>query len=275
MKIDIHEILEYFAITNFAFAGAFFEQHSPQQTPNTINRRTNPFCGGIILPIDGCAQISLDGVLHTVKPGAIVHAGPNMQLNIVIPPLQPWHMAVLHYKADPAQQAATLFHQCFSFEICKNAKLLDIAQCIHQNQFLPGAGAKFKSKRLFIDFLGELFDSAEKYFSGNKTELSNMIMNYMHQNLAANIGISQIAAHFKMDRRSLAKLFRQYVGMPPSNYLIECRILKAKELLYASSYPIKQVAECVGYADSLFFSRTFKKHTGFSPSAYRQFVKNT
>lgn len=58
--------------------------------------------------------------------------------------------------------------------------------------------------------------------------------------------------------------------MSPIHYLIECRIIKAKELLGSPGCSVKQVAECVGYTDSLYFSKAFKKYTGVSPSEYRK-----
>lgn len=275
MEIDIHEILEYFASTDFTYVGTFFEHQTQNEPPKTIIRRTNPFCGGIILPIKGSAKLLLNGAVYHVKPGTIVHAGPDMHIELE-PDALPFSMAVLHYKiCCPSVQTPALFNRHYYFLVSESTKLLDFCQRIYQNQTVPGAAAKFKSKCMFMEFLNELFELAENSLSADKSQLAENIMEYMRQNYAKNISINQVALHFKMDRRNLAGLFKKHVGMTPSDYLIECRILKAKELLYACTCPIKQVAECVGYADSLFFSRTFKKRTGLSPSQYREAAQNT
>ena len=60
--------------------------------------------------------------------------------------------------------------------------------------------------------------------------------------------------------------------MSPLNYLTEYRIRLSKELLRREDYSIAKVAELVGFEDNLYFSRIFKKRTGYSPSAYREVV---
>lgn len=275
MDTNIHEIIDYFARANVTFAGAFLEDRKLNGGNMKINRRTNPFCGGLVIPVIGSACLSLNGSSYDIQPGIVVHAGPGMHLKIDVKDT-PWRMAVLHYKLPETEQKIfPLFNSHYSFHISENVKILNLFQQLYQIQSSPGATAKFHGKRLLMEFLGELFDSSEKYLADDKTAVIEMVLEYIRQNYAEGLNINQVAAHFKMNRRKLAPLFKRHVGMTPSDYLIECRILKAKELLYVCDYSIKQVSECVGYSDSLFFSRAFKKKTGVSPSQYRESKKNT
>lgn len=276
MKITVPEMIDYFAKANVAFADAFLESRKPSDSNRKINRRTNPLYGGLIIPITGNARLSLNGSSYDIQPGVIVHAGPGMNIQIDIPEKAIWRMAVLHYKIpETEKELFPLFHTHFSMRINENVKLLDLCQQLHQIQTVPGAAAKLCGKRLFMEFLGELFDASEKYLADGKTELIEHVMDYIRQNYANGLNINQTADHFKIDRRKLALLFKRHIGMTPSTYLMECRILKAKELLQSCDCPINQIAECAGYADSLFFSRAFKKSTGLSPSDYRNSTKNT
>lgn len=275
MDIKIHEIIDYFAKANITFAGAFVESRKSNDDNRTIYRKTNPFCGGIIIPVIGSACLSLNGALYDLQPGVVVHAGPDMKINISIFKNVPWRIFVLHYKVhETEREVFPLFNSHYSFPINESVKILNLSQQLYQIQTSPGAAAMFRGKWLMMEFLRELFDSAEKYLANDKTALIEMVMEYIQQNCADGLNINQIAAYFKIDRRKLAPLFKLHVGMTPSDYLIECRILKAKELLRTSNGPIKQVSECVGYSDSLFFSRAFKKKTGISPSEYRSITKN-
>lgn len=276
MKVNIHEITEYFAKANVTFADAFIEKRKPDDSSRKINRRTNPLYGGLVIPITGRAYLSLNGSSYEIQPGVIVHAGPGMRLNIDVPDVGHWGMAVLHYKLPKTEEELfPLFHTHYSMHIKESARILDLYQQLYQIQTVPGAAAKLCGKRLFMEFLGELFDASEKYLADGKTELMDHVMNYIRQNYANGLNINQIADHFKIDRRKLALLFKQHTGMTPSSYLMECRILKAKELLHSCDCPIKLVAECAGYTDSLFFSRAFKKSTGLSPTEYRNSTQNT
>ena len=52
-------------------------------------------------------------------------------------------------------------------------------------------------------------------------------------------------------------------------YVVSIRIEAAKNLLTSSDITISEIASLVGYDNSLYFSRLFTKHTGTSPTAYR------
>ena len=67
----------------------------------------------------------------------------------------------------------------------------------------------------------------------------------------------------------LKKIFRSVYGQPIATYMKESRIHKAMELLRDCRARVYEVAEQVGYKDITYFSSTFKKLTGMSPSEYQ------
>lgn len=70
------------------------------------------------------------------------------------------------------------------------------------------------------------------------------------------------------------KLFKRELGVTPHDYLIDCRMKLARELMESgignrySNYSISQIAEACGFAEPLYFSRVFKKFYGVSPSYF-------
>ena len=67
------------------------------------------------------------------------------------------------------------------------------------------------------------------------------------------------------------KLFKTYMGVTPSKYLTNLRIEQAKRLIEASPRRLsKDIASAVGFSDSLYFSRVFKKETNYSPAEYKR-----
>lgn len=66
------------------------------------------------------------------------------------------------------------------------------------------------------------------------------------------------------------KLFKQYIFMPPQQFLIMCRLQHAASLLTATTDKISEIASQTGIDNEFYFSRLFKKKYKLSPSEYRQ-----
>ncbi|MDC7234581.1 MAG: helix-turn-helix transcriptional regulator [Spirochaetales bacterium] len=78
-----------------------------------------------------------------------------------------------------------------------------------------------------------------------------------------------VTKQFFISPSYLSKLFRQFTGKTFIEYLTNLRVSKACELLKTSDRKLFEIAELVGYSDSRYFSSLFKKHTGLTPSQYR------
>ena len=75
---------------------------------------------------------------------------------------------------------------------------------------------------------------------------------------------------FKMSKSSLYLLSKEAFGKGITEYVEELRIEKAKEMLRTTGDPVSSVAEQVGYSDSNYFTKVFKKHTQATPSMWRK-----
>ncbi len=93
---------------------------------------------------------------------------------------------------------------------------------------------------------------------------------YMREHYMDSIDISSFSAANGFTSAYLTKLFNRYKGETPSKYLTDIRIHEAKRLLADTSLPIREIGIQVGYPDQFHFSKTFRKHTGMNPTAYRR-----
>jgi len=91
---------------------------------------------------------------------------------------------------------------------------------------------------------------------------------YVKENYGNQISLEQAAYAVGISPNRLSRLFCEETGKGFSDFLIEYRIEKAKELLLAVGASIKQVSMSCGYADPNYFSRLFKKVTGLTPTAF-------
>ena len=73
-----------------------------------------------------------------------------------------------------------------------------------------------------------------------------------------------------LSERHFFRRFKEATGFSPINWLRRERISFAQAKLLERGSSIKQIAEQVGYNDVFFFSRDFKRHTGYCPSEYRR-----
>lgn len=95
-------------------------------------------------------------------------------------------------------------------------------------------------------------------------------MDYMEANYPdSGLSVGQIAAQLGLSEGHLSHLFKKEAGCTVGNYLTRCRIQHAMALLEEGKWKVYEVAELCGYRDLPYFSGTFKKLVGMSPSEYQ------
>ena len=103
----------------------------------------------------------------------------------------------------------------------------------------------------------------------SRTQLRRSV-EFIHENLQADISLSEIAAVANMSKYHFAKSFRRAIGIAPHRYLVKLRMEKARDLLASEDLSIEEVANRVGYADKGHFSAQFLKVVGSTPHRYRR-----
>ena len=105
---------------------------------------------------------------------------------------------------------------------------------------------------------------------GDKSKYVLQAMDYIGEHCGEqNISVSAIAQHLGLSESHLSHLFRKETDYTIMNYLTRCRIHRAMELLRDCRLKVYEVAEQVGYRDITYFSATFKKVVGMSPSEFQ------
>lgn len=115
---------------------------------------------------------------------------------------------------------------------------------------------------------------AHQQLSGDESRsnrtMIKQIADYIRAHYAEPINLDMLLAQIPVSKSWFLRLFRQYMGTTPYNFLLSTRITRAKELLVLTDFPVGEVARQVGFEDESNFSTRFSSMTGQSPQQYRK-----
>lgn len=178
------------------------------------------------------------------------------------------------------------------FSGCQAAEMLDKIGFLKSHTLFCGVSIHYRElfRRIILElqlkrpcfeellrfYLGQLFTeihrsqlefSAEKYRNQKEMEAT---VHFFNESFTRTISIEDYAKDHHMSISWFIRSFKQYMGMTPMQYITSIRINKARELLRNTNCSVQEISNLVGYENPLYFSRIFRKQTGFSPSRYRK-----
>ena len=90
------------------------------------------------------------------------------------------------------------------------------------------------------------------------------------RNPAIKYDLQEVARTHAMSYDTFRKKFKFYIGQAPHEFLLNCKIELAVELMRKHEISIKEIADSCGFADISSFSRMFRKRSGLYPREFRK-----
>lgn len=139
------------------------------------------------------------------------------------------------------------------------------------------SGFAFMATALFMQIVGYLSRCYGQSRNPDSRALLRIAetITHLETNYDKPINLDNLATKSGMSKRSFLRTFRAATGYTPIAYLIQLRINRAINLLRSSSESITEIAFKVGFSDSNYFTRQFRKIAGISPRVYRRQTINT
>ena len=157
-------------------------------------------------------------------------------------------------------------------KILDSSRLQSTLQMLARVSALPLEERELHVRHLLCDILFqyrcESTGAAQLHAISDPTVVA--VLQYLKQSYAQKLNMREVAERFGLSPSGLILKFRRTTGQLPMRHLIGIRIDRAKRLLADTSLSLSEIAEQTGFENCYYFSNSFKRETGLSPSVYRK-----
>ncbi len=115
-------------------------------------------------------------------------------------------------------------------------------------------------------------EETEESNDTRQLKVTQMMEEYVEANYMYDISMQDAAKAINYSETYFSKLFKQCFHKNFTTYLTEFRVEEAKRQLQQPTVNVKDVGKAVGYGDSNYFTKVFRRITGMSPTEYRMSI---
>ncbi len=175
------------------------------------------------------------------------------------------------------QQAKYVYEMLLSdaFHILQDSKTENVNAGISEDPFKKLVG--MQSIDMIHNYLKSLlsiwFTRSVSLSESNPQDTISRIKKIVEAEYGRDINLNIVAEKMEMNASYLSRLFKTSQGISFIDYLTDVRMKNAKELLKTTQWNVAEIAAKVGYSDSNYFTRLFKKKNGLTPGEYRRISK--
>lgn len=217
--------------------------------------------------LDGTVQIETDGEELCAQAGSVVLIDchkPHRYYSQT-----GWHALWVHFDGMPARgyfdMISRLNGHVFFTQRQNDVQtaLRALLQGFQHKAILP----ETQMAKLLTDALTAM---AEPRGGSSETEhAAEKAIASINHALGHEPSVAQLAKNANLSEYHFIRIFREFVGMTPRQYIIAARMAHARYLLKTTKLAVSEIAALVGYASESMFSATFKRAQGMTPTAYR------
>jgi len=227
--------------------------------------------------ISGSGTYVAAGHEYHLNAGDCFLAYPNTEISYYADSDNPWEYAWIGFNGSDAGLIlnSTSFTQNtpYILSTVHGEQISDHILHIYEARGNSFSKAILMTGRLY-ELLALLVEDSKKESLPSTSQLYvQKAIEYIDANYSYPITIEDIAAFVGISRSQLFRCFEIVLNKSPKEYLSDFRIKQACQLLVESNHSITSIANSLGFDNSLYFSKAFKKAKNMSPSQYREQYK--
>ncbi|MEH7073467.1 response regulator transcription factor [Neobacillus drentensis] len=159
--------------------------------------------------------------------------------------------------------------------LLRNARAKDEVFLIQEGLQLTKKSANFlELKKKITGWIQKVFNVLDRLNQRELVDPVETAKKWILNNLGENITIDKIARKIHMNPTYFCEYFKSQTGDTILDYVTKVRLEKAKVLLIDTDLKIYDISQFVGYSDTKYFSKLFKKYFGDVPSKFKEKAKN-
>lgn len=117
--------------------------------------------------------------------------------------------------------------------------------------------------------LAEVYVNKMAGVKGDEVSAVEQVHQYITNHIEEELSVEELARMVYLSQNHLTRIFKKKYGKTIVEYIMEYRLSLAEEMLKNTNLTVTTVSAKIGYPDYVYFTKLFKKHSGYSPSAYR------
>jgi AraC-like DNA-binding protein len=147
-----------------------------------------------------------------------------------------------------------------------------LAEALRRELAAGRGGGEFMAMALFMQLIGFLSRCYSKSSAPHSRSLLRIAgaISHIESRCDEEMTLAGLAAIAGLSKRSFQRSFREAMGSSPVDYLLKVRLRRGAQLLRGSDQSVTRIAFSVGFNDSNYFARAFRKIMGQSPREYRR-----
>lgn len=227
---------------------------------------------GLVYCLSGNALYRFENVKVTLNPGELIFLPESVAYSVCCSSDIPFRHITANFNiaADDLKQLIPLdfneiADQMVIADSRDNKELMERLLHLWEGK---SRGYKVMAKSLVYELTYKYFILVGKKYHSEEYYKIKPAKRLLDEQFTKNIPIADLAELCGFSETHFRRLFANIFQCSPTEYRLNKRILRAKDLLLMEEMSVSEIARAVGFEDANYFSRIFKANTGFTPSEY-------